>query len=445
MNIIYNNFPQTTTNASIVYIKEVKLNTPTHLKEIIDNLIEKLSNNKLSEHNYSNVIKDKIDAHIKKIILFSFFNKKDVHAVFKEVNYSLSLTEHKNVWLALSKSSFFKVSNEMIHLSSENAHQMAEVQIELSEKLEQNLNHLNISIDNEKLSPCSYLDLYLPNYTKCLKEPESYITSYLHEKELILLANILNQNKSFFNQNIKDKIEHYVATYSHDLAYVAIIKNQALYEFTKPIVLNSLLIKLEDNPDIYNHLPMSLSQFLKKDMFQIYNKLFSCEKEYSFEIIELMFIIELTNKNFDSCDFLLDKYPPLLKEQSIIRSLFDSHLKNESYATNLLNFKSKELDIKKMDINKYFNSNKNNNRELLEKHLDLFNENFPSFFILTNNENYYKVLELKQFSSFDINSCQNILSFIEKDKKILDKTLFEKLKIEESIQSVQSKKAKMKI
>lgn len=131
MNIIYNNFPQTTTNASIVYIKEVKLNTPTHLKEIIDNLIEKLSNNKLSEHNYSNVIKDKIDAHIKKIILFSFFNKKDVHAVFKEVNYSLSLTEHKNVWLALSKSSFFKVSNEMIHLSSENAHQMAEVQIEL--------------------------------------------------------------------------------------------------------------------------------------------------------------------------------------------------------------------------------------------------------------------------------------------------------------------------
>ena len=103
--------------------------------------------------------------------------------------------------------------------------------------------------------------------------------------------------------------------------------------------------------------------------------------------------------------------------------------------------------MSKIDFNKMNNKKEgvDNNSELLSEYHLLFAQNLPAFFILSNNSQYYQLLKLEQFKNFSFKSCEAILSLIEKDKIALNKTLFEKIQIEQNVTAQTYKKDKIKI
>jgi hypothetical protein len=439
MMIINSNIPQTSTNSTTFFTKIINMFSYEKIEDILNVLISDLNKNKISENNYQLNVQEDIKKCVKNLISFSFYKKKDVHNTFKEFNQYLEGTEHQCVWTYLCKSSFVDNLNSMKQISSSNAHQLGEVQIFLSEQIHEEIKQNRcFKLEDVRFNSINCLDLYVPTCYESLNEEENYILHYIHEAELNLLNDVLKENE--FDDNLKVKLKKYVIENSTTIAYNKLMLNKEVYQFSQPLVLDSLLEALKKDPNLHNSFYTSLSSFLKSDMLIIYQTCLNDNVNLS--TLEISTLIEMKNKHFDVCDFLFNSFPSLLKEQSIIRTFLELHLQDCEYATEKLNNKTDPIDLTKINLNK--NDFKTNNNELIH-YIEEFSHDIMGYLILTNNTNYYKLITLNQFKDYDINNCWKIINLLEEKKVSVDTTLFEKIQLEQKLTPSTTLKNKIKI
>lgn len=449
MKIIVNSsIPQTSTTSNTIYthvvLSTASYNVAQSMDEIINLFNEKLDKCKISTNSYTKDAINTVNQLIATLFSFSMKNHKDIYKTFIYANNAINQnTSHHKLWSYLANDEFVNFSNHL-NLFSYDAHQLAETQIFLSKNL---LSYYKKSlfIEGKDLSNNCLAIFNLPCYTQYLKESEKYIISELHEQEINLL-NIYLENHVFYN-DLKRSFKDYVVKHAEDLPYHLLTSNKEIFELSRPLVLYSLEEKLEKDPQIFNKLTINLSKYLGVEVIKLYQKLFDSKELIEPSILEISTLIELKNKHFNVVDLILKNNPTLIYEQSIARSLLELHLKHENYATNLLNQKKVNIEVSKIDFNKMNNKKEgvDNNSELLSEYHLLFAQNLPAFFILSNNSQYYQLLKLEQFKNFSFKSCEAILSLIEKDKIALNKTLFEKIQIEQNVTAQTYKKDKIKI